>query len=104
MNRKNPVVGAIICGIISNIANLIMTCVMSLERKGRFIPALTEIIDAICSMKSWVLPAHDWSDGRMGNFNGKVLSVDLRSSHIAATLAYSVNFLRDSLPAETCLQ
>lgn len=78
-----------------------LTLAESLERKGRFIPALTEIIDAICSMKSWVLPAHDWSDGRRGNFNGTVLSVDLRSSDIAATLAYSVNFLRDSLPAET---
>lgn len=73
----------------------------SLERKGRFIPALTEIIDAICSMKSWVLPAHDWSDGRKGNLNGKVLSVDLVSSAVAALLAYTVNFLQDSLPPET---
>lgn len=56
MNRKNPVVGAIICGIISNIANLIMTCVMfssgSFLYGGLFIVVpISGLINAIVSIK-----------------------------------------------------
>ena len=73
----------------------------ALERRGRFIPRITELVDAICTMKSWVLPAHDRTDGGQGNFRGTALNVDLFSSQLASHLAYAVNFIGDSLPPET---
>ena len=78
-----------------------LTVAEALERKGRFIPKIVELVDAICTMKSWVLPAHDWTDGKQGNFHGTALSVDLFSSQLASHLAYAVNFIGDSLPPET---
>lgn len=78
-----------------------LTVAESIERKGRFLPALVETIDVLCSMKTWVLPAHDWTDKRGGNFRGTVISVDLVSSKVAAQLAIAVNFLGDELPPAT---
>ena len=77
-----------------------LTVAESIERKGRFLPALLATIDAICSMKSWVLPAHDSTDNKGGNLRGTVTSVDLFSSQIASHLACTVNFLGDDLPSE----
>ena len=84
-------------------ARLLVTLVVAeaLERKGRFMPKTVETIDAICAMKSWVLPAHDRTDGGRGNFKGTALSVDLFSSQIASHLAYAVNFIGDAMPPET---
>ena len=78
-----------------------LTVAEALERRGRFIPKIVELVDAICTMKSWVLPAHDKTDGKQGNFRGIALNVDLFSSQLASHLAYAVNFIGDSLPPET---
>ena len=78
-----------------------LTVAEALERKGRFVPKVVEVVDAICAMKSWVLPAHDRVDGGGGNFRGTAFTVDLFSSQIASHLAYTVNFLGDSLPRAT---
>jgi len=77
------------------------TVAEALERKGRFIPKIVESIDDFCAMKSWVLPAHDGTDGGRGNFRGTALSVDLFSSQMASHLAFAVNFIGGSLPPET---
>ena len=78
-----------------------LTVAEALERKGRFLPKVVETVDAICAMRTWVLPAHDQIDGGRGNFNGTIITVDLFSSQVAAHLAYTANYLGDSLPAET---
>ena len=78
-----------------------LTVAEALERKGRFLPSVVETVDAICAMRTWVLPAHDQIDGGRGNFNGTIVTVDLFSSQVAAHLAYTVSYLGDSLPAET---
>ena len=78
-----------------------LTVAEALERKGRFIPKIVELVDAFCAMKSWVLPAHDHTDGRKGNFRGTALNVDLFASQLASHLAYAVNFIGDSLPSAT---
>ena len=77
------------------------TVAEALDRKGRFVPKIVEFIDAICAMKSWVLPAHDWIDGGRGNFRGTAITVDLFASQLASHLAYMVNFIGDSLPPES---
>ena len=78
-----------------------LTVAEALERKGRFIPKIVELVDALCAMKSWVLPAHDHVDGKQGNFRGTALNVDLFASQLASHLAYAVNFIGDSLPSAT---
>ena len=78
-----------------------LTVAEAIERKGRFIPKVVETVDAICAMRTWVLPAHDKLGKGRGNFNGTIITVDLFSSQVAAHLAYTVNYLGDSLPAET---
>ena len=78
-----------------------LTVAEALERKGRFVSPLVEIIDEICSMKTWVLPAHDRIQGNGGNFRESIITVDLFSSQTAAHLACTVNYLEDLLPQAT---
>ena len=80
---------------------VLLTVAEALERKGRFLPNVVEVVDALCAMRTWVLPAHDQINGGRGNFNGTIVTVDLFSSQVAAHLACTVTFLGDSLPAET---
>ncbi len=68
-----------------------------LENKGRFLPKIVETIEAICAMKSWVLPAHDIP---LTCFNGKP-HVDLYSGYISQTLAFCYDWLGTRLPAAT---
>ena len=75
-----------------------LTVAEAIERKGRFVPRLVESIDAICAMKSWVLPAHDGKDA--DNFFGRQYHVDLFSSEVASHLAHTVNVLCESLPPD----
>ncbi len=56
MNRKNPVLGSMICGIISNVLNLIMTCAMFGSGSFRFggifiIIPISGLITGISSLK-----------------------------------------------------
>ena len=67
------------------------------EGKGRFIARIEDYLQAFCDMKSWTLPAHDWSDGRGGTFRGTWLFTDLVSTGLGAELACSVRLLGDRL-------
>ncbi|HOD81922.1 MAG: Heparinase II/III-like protein [Planctomycetes bacterium ADurb.Bin126] len=55
-----------------------------MENKGRFLKDIHELIDSLCAEPTWVLPAHD---GRLDNFKGKSISIDLWSSAMAWKLA-----------------
>ncbi|NQU22156.1 MAG: heparinase II/III family protein [Candidatus Nealsonbacteria bacterium] len=69
-----------------------------LENRGRFLPAIEEAIRAVCSEKTWVLPAHD---GALRNFKGTVNEIDLRVAGFSWTLATVDHWLGDKLSAET---
>ena len=65
-----------------------------LEDRGRFLPAIEEIIAATCAERTWVLPAHDRS---LANFNGERIDIDLFSSEYAWQLATANWLLGDHL-------
>ena len=69
-----------------------------LENKGRFMPAFGEIVRAICSERTWVMPAHDRS---LSNFHGKSIDIDLGSSALGWSLATADYLLADRLDSET---
>ncbi|MGD0091841.1 MAG: heparinase II/III family protein [Planctomycetota bacterium] len=50
------------------------------EDKGRFLPRLEELIEALCAERTWVMPAHDRG---LQNFKGTVIDIDLASSDLA---------------------
>jgi hypothetical protein len=54
------------------------------ENQGRFLPALEELIGALCAEKTWVMPAHDEN---LANFRGEAVDIDLASSDLAWQLA-----------------
>ncbi|HEV2328439.1 MAG TPA: heparinase II/III family protein [Verrucomicrobiae bacterium] len=76
----------------------IFTLAECLEDKGRFIAPLEQAIQAICAERAWVLPAHD---GRLQNFYGKTVDIELGSSMLAADLATADYLLGDRLSPET---
>lgn len=59
-----------------------------MENSGRFVPSALQEIDAICSEKSWVMPAHS-------EFTG---SNDLGSAMTAWSLATAIGMLDDRMP------
>jgi len=69
-----------------------------MENKGRFIPAFEEIVRAICSEKTWVMPAHDRS---LTNFKETSIDIDLGSSMLAWSLATADYLLADKLSPDT---
>ncbi len=69
-----------------------------LENKGRFIEPLEQTINAICAERTWVLPAHD---GKLENFYGKTIDIELGSSMLAVDLATADYLLGDRLSPET---
>ena len=68
-----------------------------LENKGRFLHGIVARIDAICSERSWTMPAHDAS---LSCFNGTP-HIDLGSSHRTLTFALAYDWLGDRLPVGT---
>jgi hypothetical protein len=68
-----------------------------LENKGRFLPAFHEIVRALCSERTWVMPAHDRD---LANFNGKSIDIDLGSSALAWSLATADYLLAEKLNPE----
>ncbi len=68
-----------------------------LENKGRFVPAFEEIVRALCSERTWVMPAHD---SQLTNFHGKIVDIDLGSSMLAWSLATADYLLGDKLSPE----
>ena len=69
-----------------------------LENKGRFVPGFEEIVRALCSERTWVMPAHD---GNLTNFNGKSIDIDLGSSALGWSLATADYLLGDKISPET---
>lgn len=69
-----------------------------LEYKGRFLPALEELLKALCAEKTWVMPAHD---GRLMNFEGRGVDIDLASSALGWHLATTDWLLGDKLTPAT---
>jgi hypothetical protein len=55
-----------------------------MENKGRFMPALEEVIRSMCAERTWVYPAHD---GDLKNFRGESIDIDLFSAALAWELA-----------------
>jgi len=68
-----------------------------LENKGRFLPALEEIVRVLCSERTWVMPAHD---AKLTNFRGEDVDIDLGSSALAWSLATADYLLADKLSPE----
>jgi hypothetical protein len=69
-----------------------------LENKGRFLPAIERLIDAVAAEKTWVLPAHD---GGLKNFKGEAADIDLFSSAVGWHWATANYLLGDKLRAPT---
>jgi hypothetical protein len=68
-----------------------------LENKGRFVPAMEEIVRVLCSERTWVMPAHD---AKLTNFRGETVDIDLGSSALAWSLATADYLLADKLSPE----
>jgi hypothetical protein len=68
-----------------------------LEYKGRFLKALERDVLAMCSERSWTMPAHD---GGLTNFNGTLLTIDLGSSARGWLLSSVDYWLGDKLDAK----
>jgi hypothetical protein len=68
------------------------------ESKGRFLPALEQVVAALGSERTWVMPAHD---GGLANFQGKSVDIDLGSSHVGVDLATAHWLLGDKLSEPT---
>jgi hypothetical protein len=69
-----------------------------LENKGRFMPAFEEIVRALCAERTWVMPAHD---GKLTNYRGESVDIDLGSSALAWSLATADYLLADKLKPDT---
>ncbi len=69
-----------------------------LQNKGRFMPAFEQIVGALCSERTWVMPAHDRG---LANFNGKIVDIDLGSAMLAWSLASADYLLADKLSPRT---
>jgi hypothetical protein len=65
-----------------------------LENKERFLPKLTEYLEAICAERSWTYPAHDRG---LRTFEGKEFNVDLGASARAWGCAWIVSVLKGSM-------
>ena len=72
-----------------------------LENKGRFLPKLTEYLEAICAERSWVMPAHDRG---LKTFDGKEFNVDLGASTRAQGCAWIVSALKGTLPEDLAVK
>jgi hypothetical protein len=69
-----------------------------LEGKGRFIPAIDEVMDSLVAMPSWTLSAHD---AQLLNFHGTRYSVDLNAADMGDALAETLYLLGDRIPSDT---
>jgi len=67
------------------------------EGKGRYLARIADYLTAICDMKSWVLPAHDYSDGGRGTLRGTCITTDLFSTEMGANLACILRVVGDRL-------
>lgn len=68
------------------------------ENEGRFLPAVEELVEALCAEPTWVMPAHDRS---LANFRREVVEIDLASAALGWQFATALHLLGDRLSAET---
>lgn len=68
-----------------------------LEGEGRFVAKIVEYLDAICAMRTWVVPAHD---EELAAFHG-ANKIDLFSATYAFEVAQTYDWLKAVLPEET---
>jgi hypothetical protein len=68
------------------------------EHKGRFLPAIDQLVAALDAEHTWVMPAHD---GKLENFHGQTVDIDLASSALGWHLATAAWLLSDELSAKT---
>ena len=75
-----------------------LTLAECLENQGHFLKPLAETITALCAERTWVYPAHD---GRLDNFYGRTVEMDLRATFVGWELASVDYLLGEKLPGET---
>jgi hypothetical protein len=75
-----------------------LTLAECLENKGRFIGPLTNTIASFCEERTWVYPAHD---GKLNNFYGPTVDMDLRATAVAWDLGMTDYLLGEKLPPGT---
>ena len=68
------------------------------ENRGRFIRPLEDTIAAVCAERTWVMPAHDRG---LANFEGKIVRIDLGSSHLGVDLATADYLVGERLGAKS---
>ncbi len=68
------------------------------ENKGRFIKPLEAALRSICQEKTWIYNFHD---GKLDDYNGKKITIDLSSVDLAQNLGACLYLLGDRLSAET---
>ena len=69
-----------------------------IENRGRFLPAIEEAVCQVCAEKTWVMPAHD---GRLENFEGKTIEIDLAVAAISWDMATAHFWLGERLSPAT---
>ncbi len=69
-----------------------------IEDKGRFIPAIEQLVQSLCAERTWELSAHDPT---LSNFNGKSIDIDLGSSALARELATADGLIGTKLSPKT---
>ena len=86
--------------VLSDRLNRVVTFTLAecLENRGRFVPPLAETIAALCAEKAWTYPAHD---GKLDNFYGRTIEMDLRATTVAWELGTADYLLGDKLSPET---
>lgn len=67
------------------------------ENKGRFIPALEQVMESLVVEKSWILPAHD---GTLQAFHGEIRQIDLGSAMRSFDLAMVTDVFAEKLDPE----
>ena len=65
-----------------------------LENRGRFLPAIEDLVTTLCAERTWVLPAHD---RKLVNFKGELITIDLASSALGGNLAMADVLLGEKL-------
>lgn len=68
------------------------------ENQGQFVKPIQDLIASYAADKSWVLPAHD---GRLDNFEGRQITIDLFASEVACELATADYLLGSRLDDQT---
>lgn len=68
-----------------------------LEKKGRFMDEITDLIWAICEESWWVIPAHYGQNGKEGLPPSDAEYVDLFAAETGALLAWTHYLLKDQL-------